>query len=368
MWSRRGPYDKLESKVCHRALEVQHSKINLMTQIPIALMILAHIKWFAPFDVKAMPKPIGEVLNGTFIRLFLASVAFVTLFFLADRAAYRRGFLSALDAKLKRLDELSILILRLSAAVFLVSVWAWYQVHGDAFYITPELKTTARFVPWFQLALALCALFRRSLPAVGLGLLVLYALALHDYGIFHLLDYMIFLGLGYFFTVANIKRGKWRQSGFVVLYAATGITLLWAAMEKFAYPQWTYGVLRSHPEMLLGMQAETYMVLAGFLEFSVAFILLGAASVAGRIVAIGLQGVFMLAIFKFGLLDAIGHLMIIAILFVLFIRGATSAREILVLREKSIWMEIYFMTGLYFLAFVMIFIAYYGLHAVFYRA
>lgn len=59
--------------------------------------------------------------------------------------------------------------------------------------------------------------------------------------------------------------------------------------------------------------------------------------------------------------------MIIGILFVLVIRGPTSAREILVLREKSVWMETYFMTGLYFLAFVTIFIAYYGLHAVLYR-
>jgi len=59
--------------------------------------------------------------------------------------------------------------------------------------------------------------------------------------------------------------------------------------------------------------------------------------------------------------------MIIAILLVLFVRGPTSAREILVLREKSIWMETYFMTGLYFLAFVLIFIAYYGLHGIFYR-
>ena len=74
------------------------------------------------------------------------------------------------------------------------------------------------------------------------------------------------------------------------------------------------------------------------------------------------------AIFEFGLLDAIGHLMIIAILFVLFMRGPTSAREILVLLEKSVAMEMYFMMGLYFLAFVMIFIAYYGLHSVLHRA
>lgn len=331
------------------------------------MLFWAHVKWFAPFDVAEMPKPVGQVLNGTFIKFFLASVAGIAIFFWTDRTVNRKGLLSKLDARLRRLDDLSVLILRLSAAVFLVSVWAWSQVHGAGFYITPELKTTSAWVPWIQLTLAAAALFRRTLPAVGVGLLVMYGIALHHYGVFHLLDYMIFLGLGYFFTVANIKRGKWRQSGFVVLYASTGITLLWAAMEKFAYPQWTFEMLRANPDMLFGMQPETYMMLAGFAEFGLAFVLLGAASVAGRVVALGLQAVFMLAIYKFGVLDAIGHLMIIAILFVLFMRGPTSAREILVLKEKSVWMETYFMTGLYFLAFVMIFIAYYGLHAVFHR-
>jgi hypothetical protein len=339
-----------------------------MTPMQIAPLLMMHVKWFAPFDVHAMPKPIGEVLNGTFIKFFLLSALLVAIFFFADRYTYRRGLLSALDARLRRLDDFSILILRLAAAIFLISVWAWYLAYGTSFYVTPELRTTARLVPWFQLALAVCALVRPCLPAVGVGLLILYSLALHDYGVFHLLDYMIFLGLGYFFTVANIKRGKWRQSGFIVLYAATGITLLWAAMEKFAYPNWSYDLLSMHADMLLGMSPQTYMLLAGFVEFGLAFVLLGAASIAGRLVALGLQGIFMLAIFKFGLLDAIGHLMIIAILLVLFVRGPTSAREILVLKEKSIWMETYFMTGLYFLAFVLIFIAYYGLHALFFRA
>jgi hypothetical protein len=325
------------------------------------------VKWFAPFDVNAPPKPIGEVLNGQFIKFFLASAIAVCAFFWADRTAYRRGVLRALDARLKRLDDLSILILRLSAAIFLIAVWVWYLAYGTAFYITPELRAHSAYVPWLQLALAFCALFRRTLPAVGLGIFALYGLALRDYSLFHLLDYMIFVGLGYFFTVATIKRGNWRKSGFIVLFAATGITLLWAAMEKFAYPEWSYAMLRLYPDMLMGLQPETFMLLAGFVEFSVAFVLLGAASIAGRVVALAFQAIFMLAIFEFGLLDAIGHLMIIAILFVLFMRGPTSAREILVLREKSVAMEIYFMMGLYFLAFVMIFIAYYALHALLHR-
>jgi hypothetical protein len=102
-----------------------------MAQMEITTLIFAHVKWFAPFDVNAMPKPIGEVLNGQFVKFFLGSVAAVCVFFWADRTAYRRGLLRALDARLKRLDDLSVLILRLSVAIFLISLWVWYQATGN---------------------------------------------------------------------------------------------------------------------------------------------------------------------------------------------------------------------------------------------
>jgi hypothetical protein len=95
--------------------------------------------------------------------------------------------------------------------------------------------------------------------------------------------------LGYFFIVASIQRGTWHKSGFIVLFAATGLTLTWAAIEKFAYPQWSYALLRSRPDMLMRMQPETYMRVAGFVEFDFAFVLLGAASVTGRLAMVKLS-------------------------------------------------------------------------------
>ncbi|MBT6203057.1 MAG: hypothetical protein HOI34_05090, partial [Rhodospirillaceae bacterium] len=90
---------------------------------------------------------------------------------------------------------------------------------------------------------------------------------------------------------------------------------------------------------------------AAFVEFNIVFILLSSASVASRFVA-------------FGLIDAVGHLVIIAVLVILTIRGPTSARYFLVLSDKSLWTEAYFMTGLYMLALNVMFMAYYGLYAV----
>lgn len=328
----------------------------------------AHVKWFVDYDITKPPLPIGQVLSGTFITFLLASTVAVYLFFVVDRYMYKRGFLVAFDQRLRLFDGLSIHVMRISASVFFISLWAWNLKFGTSFYLTPELKTAMAAVPFLHLVLGLCALSRYTASITGIGIFALYGFAVRDFGAFHMLDYLIFLGIGYFFLVSNMPPGRWRKSGFIVLFAGTGLTLLWASVEKFGYPDWTYPLLEKNPDMLMGMQPYVYMVLAGFIEASVTFILLGAASVIGRLVALGLQSIFVLAIMKFGLIDAVGHLMIIATLFVLVVRGPTDAREMLVLRDKSVWTEAYFMTGLYVFALVMIFILYYGLHAIAYGA
>ncbi|WP_162140741.1 hypothetical protein [Arenimonas oryziterrae] len=327
----------------------------------------AHVKWFAKADPAEVPRPIGEVLSEPFfVDMLMLSLVAIYFFFIVDRLAVRRGFLADLDARMRRFDGSSIWVMRVCAAIFFLALAAWHWIYGTSFYLTPELLTHAAWVPWLHLVMALCALWRRTAPVTGAGILVLYAAAIGDYGLYHLIDYMIFLGIGYFFLVSAIEQGAWRKSGFIVLFAATGLTLTWAAIEKFAYPQWTYPLLAAKPGMLMGMTPMNYMILAGFVEFNITFVLLGAASMVGRVVAFGLQSVFVLAIFEFGMIDAIGHLMIIAILFVLFFRGPTEARNMLVLRDKGLWTEAYFMTGLYTLALVVMFMAYYGLHHVFY--
>ena len=53
---------------------------------------------------------------------------------------------------------------------------------------------------------------------------------------------------------------------------------------------------------------------------------------------------------------------VMAILFVLVVHGPTKGRHFLALQQKSLWTEAYFMTGLYILAFVLVFIGYYGFH------
>ena len=322
----------------------------------------AHIKWFKPFDISERPLPIGEVLNRTFILLFITSVVLIYVFFLADRYAYKKGVLVAFDERLRVFDGLSVAIMRAAACIFFVSLWAYGVFAETPFYITPELVTGAAWVPWLQLAMAACALTARTTPLIGIGILILYVGGLVEYGLFHMLDYVVFLAIGFFFFATAFASRSWRKAGFVTLFATTGVNFLWLAIEKFAYPHWTYPLLEEHTDLLMGMSPDVYMIVAGYVEVMIIFTLLGAASVVTRIIAFAFQSLFVLAIFKFGMIDAVGHLMIIAILFVLVVRGPTEARKILVLETKSPQMEAYFMTGLYYLAFVNAFLLYYGLH------
>lgn len=322
----------------------------------------AHVKWFVEHDVSKPPLPIGEVLNGTFIRMFLVSVAAVYLFFLADRFIFKKGYLADFDKRLKRFDELASIIMRVSSGIFFLCLFVWYQVHGSTFYITPELKTASAWVAWLHLLMAVAVVFRSTVLLTGIGVLILYGAAIADFGLFHMLDYVIFLGIAVFLITSSFGDAKWLKGGFVTLFACAGLTLIWASVEKFGYAEWTFPLLEQNPDMTMGLEPRTFMTVSGFVEFFVTFVLLGAVSVVGRLVSLGMMSIFVLAVFKFGVVDAIGHLMIVAILFVLIVRGPTDARYMLLLPEKSVFTEAYFMTGLYFLAFVMIFILYYGLH------
>jgi hypothetical protein len=356
------PRSFLTLKSDMKNVTVRSSGVAMAILLASSTPAMAHVKWFVEHDVSAPPTPIGEVLSGTFVKMFLVAVAGIYCFFLADRYIHEKGYLVKFDESLKRFDGFASYVMRISAGIFFLSLWLWYLYHGSTFYITPELKTAIAWVPWLHLVLALAVATRITTPLTGIGIFVLYAAAIRDYGIFHMLDYVIFLGIGYFLLTIGLKPAVWLKSGFVTLFACAGLTLIWASVEKFAYAAWTVPILEDNPDMRMGLDPKTFMMVSGFVEFSITFALLGAASVVGRLVSLGTMSIFVLAVFKFGIVDAVGHLMIVAILFVLIVRGPTDARNMLVLPDKSVFTEAYFMTGLYFLAFVMIFILYYGLH------
>ena len=76
--------------------------------------------------------------------------------------------------------------------------------------------------------------------------------------------------------------------------------------------------LEEKPELIFGLNAEFYMVSAGFVEFGCAYLLIFRA-LSVRASAMVLQFFFVSAIYDFGLIDAIGHAVIIVVLTLLMI-------------------------------------------------
>jgi len=103
--------------------------------------------------------------------------------------------------------------------------------------------------------------------------------------------------------------------------------LLWPSMEKFLYPGWVAPIAIAHPELTLGFDVTTVVTAAGVVEFGLSFALFWTPLVR-RLAALALMAVLTAATFDFGKMDGIGHLMLIAILMVVFAHpGGTHDRR-----------------------------------------
>ncbi len=140
-----------------------------------------------------------------------------------------------------------------------------------------------------------------------------------------------------------------------VLRWGAAITLMWASVEKWAYPEWTYPLLVTHARMAMGLDPHFYMLAAGLVEFGLAFAMV-CRPLVSRISALLLTAVFISAIPEFGKIDAIGHLPIIVILVAV---AAEDRRTVLRARPALV-------PALYAGALALTIALYYGSHLMLY--
>jgi hypothetical protein len=307
---------------------------------------IAHVKWFAPFDVPSQPRVLSAVLDVLFWQPIACALLALLLACYAERGPVGRAVLRTLDLISEGLRPRIDDIYRAGTAAFFVAL----AVHGGII-LTPELTTALPQIPWFQAAIALGMFWRRTMVLSAVGIVALYVYGVIEFGIFHLLDYPIFLGLAGYLALSGLKRDFLGLRPLDVSRWAAAVTLIWASVEKWAYPQWTFPLLQSHPALAMGFYANYYMNAAGVVEFSLAFGLLWTPLVR-RLSALVLTAMFISAIFPFGMVDAIGHLMIIVILIGILVD------------DHPIFAKPPLEAVLYYAAALVIDLAaYYGLHA-----
>lgn len=261
----------------------------------------AHVKWFCAYDVAGQPRGLESVLCTDFELLVAVALAALLLGCMLENTRLGEALLRALDSVTVGLRANSELLFRAVVGGFFVSLWTLGGI-----ILTPELKTSSTVVPWLQLAIAAGMLSRRTLPLSALGIAALFGLAVRDYGAFHLMDYPVFLGVAVYLVLTGLQRFPYGIRPLDIVRWTAAVTLMWASVEKWAYPQWSFPLFAIRPEMTMGFDGEFFMRAAGVVEFALAFALV-LTPLARRIAAIVLAGVFIGAVAEFGRIDAIGH-------------------------------------------------------------
>lgn len=311
----------------------------------------AHIKWFEPYDVSQAPMPIAEVMSPQYLLILAGFTLLIAGSFLLDRLLAPAGWVAAAFARRESAETL----LRAAMGAFFVALFTMGGV-----ILTPELQTEASWTAWLQLGIAASLISARSCWLGGIGILLLYGYGIALYGAFHLADYPIFPGIAAYLVLTSCRAARLRDLRMPILYVTFCVSMMWGAIEKWAYPHWTYPLLAERPYLAFGLPPEEMLVLAGFVEFALAFTILTGLGLLRLAIAV-LWLIFVAAIVDFGKLDAIGHLPLIATLAVMFLHGPTLIHH--ALHDGGVGMLAEARrSGLRFLgALGVCFLAYYGL-------
>ena len=279
-----------------------------ITVISITAFILAlpgsaqaHVKWFCAFSVAGQPSGLSNVLCQDFELLSIIAIAALVFGAIVDHSFLGAAMNKALDRVFGLIAVQPDVMVRAGIGLLMVSLWT---IGGIL--LTPELKTTSPYIPWLQLTIGACLIDRRTFIVSALGIVVLFGTALASYGIFHLADYPIFLGIAGYLAALGLNKQIFGCRPIDFLRWSLAITLMWASVEKWAYPEWTYPLFTAHPEMAMGFDPAFFMRAAGVVEFALAFALT-MTPFTRRCASIMLVSVFVSAITGFGKIDAIGH-------------------------------------------------------------
>jgi hypothetical protein len=291
-------------------------RLPVAAAIPLAFVIdamlagsaSAHVKWFCAYNVAGQPEGLENVLCPDFEMLTGLSILALMTGCALEGTPVGAVMLRSMDRAMRLVRENIETIFRAGCAFFFIAIWG---VGGIL--LTPELKTSSVVVAAIQLGIAAGMLSRQTMPLSALGIFALFGIGVWEYGAFHLADYPVFLGVAAYLALVGGQTNFFGARPIDVLRWSAGITLMWASIEKWAYPEWSYPLLTTHPEMSLGFAQDFFMRAAGAIEFALAFALMWTPLVR-RVAAVMLAAMFVSAVTEFGKIDLIGHALIVVAL------------------------------------------------------
>lgn len=160
--------------------------------------VAAHVKWFADYDLLEPPRQLPQIVSGEYFLafcLFVAPIVFAVTV-IDQSMVVRRCPLYRHSIQLADRVQPSVpMALRLATCIFFLTAATAGAISDQVFILTPELETRHALVAVIQLAIALLALRSHTAYLSGLGIVVLYVIAVTEFGIYYILDYPIFVGV-----------------------------------------------------------------------------------------------------------------------------------------------------------------------------
>jgi uncharacterized membrane protein YphA (DoxX/SURF4 family) len=277
----------------------------------------AHVKWFTQYSFSDAPLSFREVLTGNFFLLSSLSVFVISLLILLEERLMSVSWISRIDSWFAERSDHILYVMRIGVGVTLV--WCWQA--GTL--LAPELKTSTNWAVWLQLLVAFLLVFPKTIPLAGAGLLILYAIGIYLFGLFHMFDYLLYVGVSWFFLVYESRKPRLKITALPALYATLGFCLIWLGIEKLVYPSWAKLLLQEHPQLALGVPHDFFVTAAALVEISLGFMIL--VCFRERLLAMVITLVFLLTTLVFGREELVGHTLIHTVLIVFLFAGPGEA-------------------------------------------
>lgn len=313
----------------------------------------AHVKWFTDGSYADRPQNLEQIVSPIFLWLLGLCLLVIPLGVWLDKKISSSSWYLNLDTWLDRKKGSSVMVMRIAAAMLFLLSWQ----AGAMLAPTLMVPSNYEWVGWYQFLLVFLLLFDRTVPIAGYGIMGLYIIGCVIYDPFHMLDYFLFIGAGYYLATSSSKNERLRISGLTILYLTVGFALCWVALEKFVYKDWSLYLVKEHPHLAMGLNYDFFITSAAFVEFSLGYLLI--VNLLQRPLAVLITIVFFLTTSVFGKVEIIGHTLVHGSLIVFLLEGPGSIYNFLHRRFKKVSMRIFFtVSNFLLLLFAMIFVYY----------
>lgn len=276
-----------------------------------------HVKWFTE-DTHWYPLPIAKVITPAFIFWLCFTIIILFIAAILSEPLERVKIVRITHQFLNNLKRFQLSILRIGVGIGLIL----QLVTGT--YLAPSFPAD-QWPIYALLLMAIIGLLSRKLLIVsGTSLTILYMTAILSYGIFHLLDYMFYIGIIYYLFVAN--SAKLQRTAAPMLYFCTGLSLAWLAMEKLTIAKLACSLMHEYGLPTFGFTVEDFVLISGFIELGLAWTLI--VGLMNRFTAFLLTGIFITTTTVFGFTEIVGHTIMHTILLMFLIEGNESFRTL----------------------------------------